>query len=377
MSQLQTQFAPAGRKDHDELINDYGLISSNQLTVSILNGIPTKILILNKERQVVFSNQAFLDYFRFEDITSILGMRPGEVIGCAYAMKGPDGCGTSKNCKVCGSVRSILSSLKTGAGSEEFTITGESNSMSHLKATSKIVNFGKREFILFSMEDISSEKKKALLERLFYHDILNTAHNINSMAELLSSGEYHEGREEYLGYLMKSTLAMVDEINTHRIISNDNQFDYFSTPSPVNSFLFFQDLKLEFGTIERGNQQIVLDPRSENFTFTVDKVLLKRVVTNMVKNALEAEQGKGVITMGLINLNEKGIMIWVHNPSSMSEDIQMQVFNRSFSTKGSDRGLGTYSMKILTEKFMKGKVSFTSSPINGTTFIIEIPGRDL
>lgn len=376
MDQLKTYHAPAGRSDSEILIRDYELIRSNRLTTSILNGIPTPILLLNQERQIVFSNKAFLELIQLEDITSILGLRPGEAMGCSKVKAGPDGCGTSKNCKVCGSVNAILKSLKTGSGSEEYSISGDSDTMIHLKVTSELINFGNREFILFSMQDISSEKKKVMLERLFYHDILNTAHNINSMAELLLTEEFQDGKDEYMSFLKKSTVNMIDEINTHRIISNDKFLDYISQPVPINSFFFFKDMKIEFEAAENGVQRILLDRRSENFTFTADKVLLKRVVTNMIKNALEAEQELGTITVGLMSLQEKGAMIWVHNPSWMSEDVQMQVFNRSFSTKGPDRGLGTYSMKMLTEKFMKGKISFTSTQTNGTTFIIELPEKD-
>jgi sensor histidine kinase regulating citrate/malate metabolism len=48
------------------------------------------------------------------------------------------------------------------------------------------------------------------------------------------------------------------------------------------------------------------------------------------------------------------------------------MFKRSFTTKGIGRGLGTYSMKLLGEKYLKGKVGFESSKQNGTTFYIEI-----
>jgi len=375
MNQLQTFHAPSDRQDRADVIKDYELIASNQLTISILNGIPTPILLLNQERQIVFSNRAFLELFTLEDHALILGLRPGEAMGCSNVKAGPNGCGTSKNCRVCGSVNSILNSLETGSGSAEYTISGDTNSMMHLKVTSELIQIGNSGFVLVSLQDISSEKKRVMLERLFYHDILNTAHNINSMAELLLTEEFQDGKDEYMSFLKKSTVNMIDEINTHRIISNDQFLDYISQPVPVNSFFFFNDMKLEFEAAESGVQRLSLDQRSENFTFTTDKVLLKRVVTNMIKNAIEAEQNNGTITVGLTTLQEKGAMIWVHNPSWMSEEVQMQVFNRSFSTKGADRGLGTYSMKMLTEKFMKGKISFTSSPTNGTTFIIEIPGK--
>jgi sensor histidine kinase regulating citrate/malate metabolism len=51
----------------------------------------------------------------------------------------------------------------------------------------------------------------------------------------------------------------------------------------------------------------------------------------------------------------------------------MQLFKRSFSTKGLDRGLGTYSMKILGERYLKGKVYFTTSEEDGTSFFFDLP----
>mgnify|MGYP006293419399 CR=1 len=40
----------------------------------------------------------------------------------------------------------------------------------------------------------------------------------------------------------------------------------------------------------------------------------------------------------------------------------MLLFKRSFSTKGVGRGIGTYSMKLFGEKYLKGKVDFKNSP---------------
>jgi sensor histidine kinase regulating citrate/malate metabolism len=54
------------------------------------------------------------------------------------------------------------------------------------------------------------------------------------------------------------------------------------------------------------------------------------------------------------------------------EGIREQIFMRSFSTKGATRGLGTYSVKLLTEKYLKGKASFLSNTSEGTVFTIEL-----
>lgn len=375
MSQPHSIHIQAIRESQADLQKDHDLIASDPLAVSILNGIPTPVLILNQARQIVFSNKAFLSLINLSSIEMFMGMRPGEVIGCPSAKKGPDGCGTSKECTVCGALKSIANCFESGSGSEECTIKAGPSSMMHLQVTTEMIEVAGTGFILYSMQDISNDKKKNLLERIFYHDILNSAHNINSMAELISTEPAGITRDEYLGMLIKSTGGLIDEINTHRILSNGNHLDYISQPTQINSFFLYKDLKTEFETLEDGRITIVLDKRSENFSFMADQTLLKRVITNMIKNAIEAEEHRGKITIGLMSLNEKGAMIWVQNPGYMSEEVQLQIFNRSFSTKGTDRGLGTYSMKILTEKFMKGKISFTSSPVNGTTFIIEIPER--
>ncbi|MPN46151.1 hypothetical protein SDC9_193734 [bioreactor metagenome] len=57
----------------------------------------------------------------------------------------------------------------------------------------------------------------------------------------------------------------------------------------------------------------------------------------------------------------------------MPPDSQLQIFNRSFSTKGDGRGLGTYSIRLLGEKYLKGHVGFTSNKNDGTTFFIRLP----
>jgi signal transduction histidine kinase len=63
----------------------------------------------------------------------------------------------------------------------------------------------------------------------------------------------------------------------------------------------------------------------------------------------------------------------VHNPVYIMPEIQLQIFQRSFSTKGSGRGLGTYSIRLFSERYLKGKVSFTSNPQEGTTFRVQYP----
>jgi len=67
----------------------------------------------------------------------------------------------------------------------------------------------------------------------------------------------------------------------------------------------------------------------------------------------------------------------VHNPTYIEPVVQKQIFRRYFSTKGKDRGLGTWGMRVLAEQYLGGSVTFTSTQEQGTTFTLTLPLKPL
>jgi len=66
----------------------------------------------------------------------------------------------------------------------------------------------------------------------------------------------------------------------------------------------------------------------------------------------------------------------VHNDGAMDEAARLQIFQRAFTTRaGHGRGLGTYRVELLAERYLGGAVSFTSAPDAGTTFTVRLPVR--
>jgi sensor histidine kinase regulating citrate/malate metabolism len=91
----------------------------------------------------------------------------------------------------------------------------------------------------------------------------------------------------------------------------------------------------------------------------------------MLKNALEATVESGTVN-AIVEEEKNRIRYIVKNDYVMPKEIQLQIFQRSFTTKGKGRGTGTYSIKLLGEKYLGGKVGFTSAVRDGTSFWIEL-----
>jgi signal transduction histidine kinase len=115
------------------------------------------------------------------------------------------------------------------------------------------------------------------------------------------------------------------------------------------------------------NKTITIDASSVSKDIISDIRLIRRVLINLLKNALEASEENAEIKIGCSEINSK-ICFWVQNDAIMSEEVKNQIFQRFFSTKGPGRGLGTYSVKILVEEYLNGKVSFESNKEKGTIF---------
>ncbi len=308
------------------------------------------------------------------DIHEVLGKRLGELFGCQYAFA-VNGCGTSPHCSACGAVRTMLACAKEQVSIDECSLTNDEAKVTFdLRVHSTYTNVYGEDFIICSLFDIGSEKRRGVMERIFFHDIMNTINGISGIAHILNKLE-PEKQPIYMSYLTRLLNTLTDEINSHRVLTMAEKDEYRPACHSIMSLDFVTE------EVEKYTQQAALDAKeiritgdSENHTFVTDKTLLSRVLSNMIKNALEAESAGAIIEVGVRKGDDNYLHFHVHNDSIISQRDSLQVFNRSFSTKGENRGLGTYSMKLLTEKYLNGIIGFVSEPDKGTTFTAKIPG---
>lgn len=216
------------------------------------------------------------------------------------------------------------------------------------------------------------ERQKEILERTFYHDIHNTAVVLHGFARLLQKAD-RDKTDKYRKLLYQASQQLLDEIEIQKDISAAEKNELLIHPRKINSIEILSDIIEQYQ--DHGlakNRHLVCADNAHNIDLVSDKTLIRRVLGNMVKNALEASGEGQTITLGCVAGNNH-VEFHVHNPHYIPREVQESIFRYSFTTKGKGRGIGTYSMKLLCERILKGRIYFHSSEEAGTTFTARLP----
>jgi hypothetical protein len=367
-----TQFAPAERLSPDETQNQAAFFSNLPYLHPVADALPNPFLALNTCRQIVFANQALADLVGKNDPKHLHGLRPGEALHCVHSAKTEGGCGTTEFCRTCGAAQAILAAIGGKKEVQECRITTRNGESLDLRAYASPSPDG-NPFIFFSVEDISHEKRRRALERIFFHDVLNTAGGVQGLAELLKEEADPREARELIDLIEGSAQTLIEEINAQKALIAAEIGDLTVQLETVRTDdLLKKVMDLYENHVVAKGRRLELHSDTEVVEWTTDPILLRRVLGNMTKNALEASSAGQTVTLGARRRDDQ-VDLWVHNPGMMPRDSQIQVFQRSFSTKGSGRGLGTYSIKLLSERYLKGRAYFTSTEAEGTTFFISLP----
>ena len=366
MIKLPTKFAPAERAPESEIRQDAEYYRKASLVDTMLDAVPEMVLVLNAQRQAVFANEACIRLLDLPDRNAARGQRTGELLGCVHATETEGGCGTTEFCRHCGAVKAVLSSLNGTASVQECRITLKNGDAVDLRASAKPLELNGRAFSIFALQDISSEKRRRALERVFFHDVMNTAGILSMIAEIMDRAP--DDAASMIDDLNGSTQRLISEIRSQQDLIAAEAGELLPRSKTFNVSQFLTNLAAQYRHHSvAAERHIRVLPVDQTLTLTSDLTLIGRVIGNMVKNALEATKPGETVTVSCTATNET-VTFAVHNPAFMPRNIQLQIFNRSFSTKGAGRGLGTYSMKLLSERYLAGRVWFESLPDTGTTF---------
>ena len=363
-----TQFAPAERDAPEKVQKQSRSLLGLAMLRQLLDTVPEILVILNDKRQIVFANQRLVDMLGSGDAKSLIGTRFGETLSCVHASETSGGCGTTEACQFCGAALAILSSQKGTAAVRECRLSKDQGGQAlNLKVSTMPIELEGNQYTVLSASDVSGEQRREMLERILFKGILTGARDVgHSARELQEAGV--EALQGFREDASRFSDGLIDEINEHRILKAAESDALRVRPATVHTLDLLQAVMqfYENGDEARG-RVLEIHPEAKELVLISDSALLKQVLGYMVKNSLEACEERETVTLN-VDAREEKVEFSVHNPGFIPKDAQLQIFQRGFTTKGEGRGLGTYAMKLLSERFLNGEVSFVSTQKVGTRF---------
>lgn len=374
--ELTTENRPLEKEELNSQFQIYREVIQN-----ILDAFPLPTALLNQQGEIIAINNNFIKLFDLHNTTKFIGKKPAEIFRCIFNLSQILNSKEENECRNCG----LIETLRTSKNHDQsfhsqchLIINDQEDtdtSLLKMNATTSPFSIFEEPYYLFTIIDISNDIRRRLLEKIFYHDALNKACNIVGILEVLDIIDKDDKKSPELYESLKLTsYDLINEIKSQRDISLAENNELTPVMESVYSLDILQTAIKEIVNSEIASKKvIVIDDCATNHEIITDGLLLRRIILNMVKNALEAVKIEEKITIGCQPKNRHHFRFWVHNDTVIPEEIQAKLFNKITSTKGMNRGLGTFSMKLLGEKYLKGMVNFTSNKNSGTKFYIDIP----
>ena len=121
-------------------------------------------------------------------------------------------------------------------------------------------------------------------------------------------------------------------------------------------------------------EYIKYSPKETELYANLDKTQLIRILTNLVKNAIQATEKveNPLIEVTVLSENNNLKITVSDNGKGISDDVKDLIFEPKFTTKTSGMGLGLAMIKNIIEAY-DGVISFTSKEDVGTVFSVILP----
>jgi len=117
-----------------------------------------------------------------------------------------------------------------------------------------------------------------------------------------------------------------------------------------------------------------LDTDKSEYFVNLSANLFDWVIDNILKNALDAMEGKGEVKIAVTDINDMINIELFNSGKAIAKSKWKTIFQPGYSTKKRGWGLGLSLSKRIIETFHKGKIYVKNSKENeGTTFKIELP----
>ena len=243
---------------------------------------------------------------------------------------------------------------------------------------------------IIALSDVSHELSNQEVDswikliRVLTHEIMNTITPVTSLSETLlkelNSEELYAAKSSSAEQAkLKQGLETIHKTGTELLafVNNYRRFTHVPQPQPA---LFYVEPFLERMAM-LCNHEVEIEVAPKDLLAYADESLISHVVTNLLKNAVEAFNGlqyepttKASIRLHAYTNEQEAIIIDVSNNAGLiPDDVASHIFIPFFTTKPEGSGIGlSLSRQIM--RVSGGSLSLHQDKVQGiTTFRIIIP----
>ncbi len=276
---------------------------------------------------------------------------------------------------------SLLSGSAKGV---ECQISGPDGGEAHFELSSGESFIGRRRFVTVIARDIGArklaERLKADVERMTRHDLKGPLNGIAGVPELIRlRGQLTEEQDELLKLIEDSAWSMLGMINLSQDMYKIETGAYELRPVALNLSPLLKQALIETRPIVEARKLAVdvsLDGRPwqeiNPFRVSGEEVLCRRLLSNLLKNAMEASPEEAPVSVELLK-GDAFNTLRIRNRGAVPREIRDKFFEKySSSGKKGGTGLGTYNALLIT-RLHGGEIKMETSEQDGTTISVSLP----
>lgn len=314
----------------------------------MLDHVRTGVVVIEDDGQISYSNSTALALLGIATFGHIRQLRP-----------------------VSESLYQAFLTVTEGSHEERAEYYNESGKITIALTASK-ATIGKNEVKIIAFNDISGDiaeneqQSWSKLIRVLTHEIMNTVTPIASLSEtLLKFENVDEEVRNGLDTISQSSRNLIKFVESYRNLTR--------VAAPVKKAFYARELVERVMNLTK--EQAVISgaicsyiEKSDDVLLYADEGQITQILINLVKNAIQAEAKKIIITAE-INPSEHIIIHISNDGRPISKESQEEIFVPFYTTKQEGTGIGlSLSRQIM--RLHNGTLNLTRSDENGTVFTL-------
>ena len=225
-----------------------------------------------------------------------------------------------------------------------------------------------------SNQKLVFQSRQALIGELFSMIAHQWRQPINKIASIVAPLRFRDSDEVLSNEELDKELQKIEE-SVEFMSETIDDFRTFYKPKDVSEVVRLDDIirkSLEFLSGAIRKKDVIFIKSLAKIEVKTHSNEFLQVIINIIKNAIDAVEQRGNITILLYQEKGKAILKIRDNGVGVKEDKLGKIFEPYYTTKSDSMGLGLYMCKLIIEKHLNGTIEAKRLK-KGLEFTIKLP----